>query len=339
MKLKIKFALFYTAFVLLSFPQSGYSDVINFNNGDKLTGEVISLSKGTLNFSTPYSKKIEIDKSQIKSLKTDNSVRVHLKNGWKIRGKLRPTEDGFYSIRTKKSKQRALVDFKEIISINAPQEKPRAWEGNIHAGGSHESGNTDRITFNFGGEGELNFRSERIELKFLTVYTEEDNKISSRNTFGRMQYDHLFNKKWYGLLSMEALNDSFKDLNLRYAVGPGVGYHLWNDDIKTLKLEAGLTYFSEDLKVGEDSRFMTGRLASKFGYKLSEVVSFKNETIMFPSFEKVGDFKLRNEAGLATRLAEDWSLVLSHILDYDNNAPVDTKASDSIFTFGLQYNF
>jgi putative salt-induced outer membrane protein YdiY len=339
MKLKKIYAVFQVTIILLLSSQSAYSDVINFKNGDKLTGEVLSLSGGILKFSTDYSKEIKIDDSQVKSLRTNQSVRVLLKNGWKIKGKLKPTDDGLYSIRTGNSNQRAFIDFKEITSINAPKEKLKAWKGKIHAGGSHESGNTERLTFNFGGEGELKFNTERFELKFLTVYTEENDQITSRKTFGRIQYDHFFTEKWYGLLSMETLNDKFKNLNLRLAVGPGVGYHYWNDDIKKLKLEAGITYFSEDLKNGIDTQFMTGRLAGKFDYKFSEVLSFRNESVMFPSFEKVGDYKLRNEAGFNTQLAKGWSLNLSHILDYDNNAPSGTKSSDSTITFGLQYDF
>ncbi len=331
--------MFYAVFILVSFPQSGYSDVINLKNGDKLTGTVLSLSKGILNFSTPYSKKIEVNKTQIQSLETEHAVRVQLKNGWKIKGKLRPTEQGQYSIRTKSSNQRAIIDFKEITSINAPQEESRPWEGKIQAGGTHQSGNIERVTFNLGGKGKLKFGKERIELKFLTTYSEENDKITSRNTFGRMQYNHVFTKKWYGLLSMEALNDKFKNLNLRLAVGPGAGYHFWDDDVKSLKLEAGITYFSEDLKSGEDRQFMTGRLAKKFDYKLSEVFSFSNDAIIFPSFEKIGNMILRNEASLESRLAEGWSLNLSHILDYNNDAPAGTGATDSMITFGLQHEF
>ena len=71
----------------------------------------------------------------------------------------------------------------------------------------------------------------------------------------------------------------------------------------------------------------------------SEVFIFSNDLIVFPSFEKIGDLKLRNEASLDTRLTEGWSLNLSHILGYNNDAPESTGASDSMITFGLQHEF
>jgi len=53
----------------------------------------------------------------------------------------------------------------------------------------------NRVTFNLGEDkGKLKFDQERIELKFLTIYSNENDKIISRNTFGRMQYHHYFTK-------------------------------------------------------------------------------------------------------------------------------------------------
>jgi putative salt-induced outer membrane protein YdiY len=71
----------------------------------------------------------------------------------------------------------------------------------------------------------------------------------------------------------------------------------------------------------------------------SEVLSFTNDMIVFPSFTKIGNLKLRNETSLETRLTEGWSLNLSHILDYNNDAPEVTGASDYMMTFGLQHEF
>lgn len=81
-----------------------------------------------------------------------------------------------------------------------------------------------------------------------------------------MQYDHYFTEKWYGLLSMKALNDKLKNLNLRLALLSGVVHHLKDDDVKSLKLEVGVTYFSE-------------------------VFSFSNDMIVFPNFSKTGGTK------------------------------------------------
>ena len=70
----------------------------------------------------------------------------------------------------------------------------------------------NRVTFNLGEDkGKLKFDKERIELKFLTIYSKENDKIISRNTFGRMQYDHYFTKN-------------------------GMEYYLWKRSITSLRI-------------------------------------------------------------------------------------------------------
>ena len=57
-------------------------------------------------------------------------------------------------------------------------------KGKIHTGGTHQSGNIDRVTVSLAGDGKLKFNKERIELKFFTIYSEEYDNITSRNTIG-----------------------------------------------------------------------------------------------------------------------------------------------------------
>ena len=68
----------------------------------------------------------------------------------------------------------------------------------------------------------------------------------------------------------------------------------------------------------------------------SEVFIFSNDLIVFPSFEKIGDLKLRNEASLDTRLTEGWSLSISYP-GLQQRCSEGTCASDSMITFGLQH--
>ncbi|HEY6839426.1 MAG TPA: DUF481 domain-containing protein, partial [Geobacteraceae bacterium] len=104
-------------------------------------------------------------------------------------------------------------------------------------------------------------------------------------------------------------------------------------------LEAGIAYFSEDLKGQEDKRWMTARLGTNYRYKLTDWLVFTDRLVLYPSLESMSDFTLRNEAALLTAIGSGWSLKLADILDYVNNPPAGTKSTDSLFTAGLQYAF
>ena len=87
--------------------------------------------------------------------------------------------------------------------------------------------------------------------------------------------------------------------NLRATVGPGVGYQIWDDDRKALSVEAGVSYFIEDLKTGEDEKYATGRVGANFRYKIFDTLVFNDNVIFYPSIENTKEYSLRNEAILS----------------------------------------
>jgi putative salt-induced outer membrane protein YdiY len=135
------------------------------------------------------------------------------------------------------------------------------------------------------------------------------------------------------------LHDKFKNLNLRAVVGPGVGYQVWDDPIKFLLFEAGLSYFSEDRTEGEDDDWLTGRLSGSVHYHFNETLQFKDYLIIYPNLEQGGEFQLRNEATLTSGIGFNWSLRLASIYEHDSDAPVDVAKDDWQWILGLQYDF
>lgn len=97
--------------------------------------------------------------------------------------------------------------------------------------------------------------------------------------------------------------------------------------------------FSEDLREGKDRRWITARLAGNFRYRLTDSIVFTDQLVLYLSLESMSDFKLRNEAAIATALGSGWSLRLANILDYDDKPAAGVKNTDSSFLLGLQYGF
>ncbi len=134
------------------------------------------------------------------------------------------------------------------------------------------------------------------------------------------------------------LNDKFKDLNLRTVVGPGAGYQVWDSPIRFLMFEGGLSYFSENLKVGADRSWITARLAGTLRYKILKNISFIDYFVIYPSLEDFGEYQLRNEAGISTDLGFDWSLNFTNIFEHDSDPSVGVKKNDLQWILGLKYS-
>lgn len=326
-------------FLFYLFPQEAAADVIVLKNGDRLTGTVTKMEENFLIFTTEYSKEIKIQQSKIKSLSTDSPVEVHLVGDEVLKGRIEAAEDGGMKMKSSAGRGASAIDWSEVTSINPTPPVPTRWEGNVTLGAGLQSGNTDRANASLGAEASRRTERDRFSLRFLFNYAEENKKMNTRNTYGALKYDYFFTPAFFGYVGVEMLNDRFKDLSLRTVVGPGLGYQVWDSKVKFLLFEAGASYFSENLLEGEDSSWITGRLASTIRYRLFDRVSLSDLFVIYPSFKDFGEYQLRNEASISSNLTTDWSLNLTNILERDSNPPVGVEKNDIQWILGLKYSF
>jgi len=81
-------------------------------------------------------------------------------------------------------------------------------------------------------------------------------------------------------------------------VGPGIGYQPWDDPIKSLLFEVGLSYFNWDRYEGLDEHGISIRVGFDFGYNLFNWLTLTDRYVLYPTVGKGGIFFLRNEAAL-----------------------------------------
>ena len=314
------------------------ADQVILKNGDRITGTLIKADQGVLTLQTSYAEKLEINADAVQSINTDQPVDVRLRGGDVLSGPLR-SEAGETRVLAGPERGPASIAWPQIASINVPPPPASSWAGNLFLGAFDQTGNTDRTSVSLGGEALRKSARDRFGLSLLFNYATEDGSLTSRDIYGAIKYDYFFTEKFYGYVSVEMLKDKFKDLNLRASVGPGVGYQLWDDEIKSLALEAGLAYVSEDRISSEDDHWLTARLGARFRYKLNDHVTFTDNLTVYPNLESGGDFTSRNEAALTTTIAGPWSLRLANIWEHDSAPALGIKQDDSKSSLNLQYSF
>jgi putative salt-induced outer membrane protein YdiY len=313
-----------------------FADTVELSDGNILQGTVSSLEKGTLIFSTEYAKKNKIPVGNIKTISTDTAVTVKMTNDSIFTGKLTTLEDGRVAIILEPVGETVPIEWDQIKKINEP---PGSWDGNISLGGNVKSGNTESVTVNLSLAALREWENDRFQFRLFYNYEEDNNTLSGRDFFGTMKFDHFFTTNFFNALSLELKGDEFKDLNLRTAIGLGVGYRFWNDDVKALELGAGIAYFSENLDVGMDQKFFAGRFGLTFSYMIFENLSLKDYLLYYPSFERPKEYRLRNELSLISTLAEGWSTKVTYIFDQDTEATFGTLQKDHQIIFAIQYTF
>lgn len=334
--IRTRFVCVFAGLVAL-LPLQASADEVVMDNGVTIKGTVTELSGDQLTITSDYAEPIKLKTGRISKIKTDNPVEVHMKNGEILKGNLKTGGDGIFAVEQAAGVGREGIDMKNILAINPPVVKQ--WTGSVLAAGNYQTGNTDRSAFRLGADAVRRSDKDRFSMHFLYDIAEEKDTMSSRSVYGALKYDYFFTKKFYGYLGVELLNDKFKDLNLRTIVSPGVGYQIWDDPIKALAVEAGLSYYSNDYKVASDKSWIAARLAGNFRYKITDSIMFTDELVLYPSLGNFSDFNMRNEAAISTALGSGWSLKLANILEYNNAPATGTKSTDSNSLLGLQYAF
>ena len=317
-------------------PSPVLADKVEFGDGNILQGTVTSLTDGTVVFSTDYAKKIKIPVDKIKTISTDKAVSLQLTNKSILKGNLTTLEDGQVAIILEPLGKTVPIKWDQVKYINKP---PGGWSGSFAAGGTVQTGNVERTSISIGFDAKREWEHDRFLIRLLHNYAADSGEVTARNTFGALKFDHFFTDSFFTGLSLEMLKDKFKDVNLRAIIGWGLGYRIWNDDVKTLEVEAGVTYFSEDLNVGMDDQFAAGRIGINYSYQVLENLVFKDFMLYYPSFKKPKEYRLRNEASLTSQLGSGWSAKLSHIFDQNSDASPMFEDKDHQFIFALQYSF
>jgi putative salt-induced outer membrane protein YdiY len=335
----LKYIVCFMFFMLAVFIDVASGDEVVLENGDRLTGKIIKVEGGTLTLETGYSEPVKVQSSNIKKITTDGPVEMHLTSGEILKGIINTDANGNLIIKGTDMRETAVLGWHNVSAVNPPPVEPSRWKGSVNAGAVWQTGNSDRTNISFGANALRRTEQDRFNLRFLYNYAKEGEDVTTRSYYGTGKYDYFFTKTFYGYVGVELLKDKVKDLNLRTVVGPGVGYQFWDDEVKSLLLEAGVAYFSEDLNLGTDKDWITARLAADLRYNILKAVVFTDQLVMYPSLQNGRDYKLRNEAALTSPLASGWSLRLANILEHDGNPPDGIERNDWHWILGLLYSF
>jgi putative salt-induced outer membrane protein YdiY len=282
------------------------ADEILFNNGDRLTGTVLSAEGGKLTVKTAVAGEITVDLKDVKTFTTDAPIEVRTKDGEVINARARASEVPG-SVTVEHEPPAADVPLADVKYVNFNQ----SWTGSVVAGGLFARGNTyadqanvsfeavrrtidDRLTFN----GAYNFGRQEDD-------DTGDKETSVDNWFVAGKYDYFFTEKFYGYGSLRYEKDRIADLDRRFIPSVGVGY-LWFDEADfKFDTEGGVAYVHEKFDDGDTNDSMSLRLAYHLKKDLwDDKVQLFHNLEYFPSLERLDDYLVLTDAGVRTALTE-----------------------------------
>jgi putative salt-induced outer membrane protein YdiY len=334
------------SFFLVVFTPLIYADEVLFNNGDRLTGKIEQLVDGKLVFQPDLAGKVTVDVSNVKTLSSDEPIRIHLKDGTVLNQKVSVAEPGRFAIEGGETLQAQEFDVVAISSINPPEKPKPKWKGNISGGFTSTHGNTQAESIN--ASVSLTKRSEKDRIQLNVDYArgrQVDPATGVKNTTEnwwktKAKYDYFFTKKFYGYLDSRYESDSIAMLDRRVVIGGGGGYQWIESDDMNLAVEAGLASLYEKFnnQVNSNSA-LSLQLGYNFDKKLLKTVKFIHSLTYYPSTENFSDYYLTSSAELRANFTETMFTNFKVIFDYDATPAVGSGSTDTKYILGVGLSF
>jgi putative salt-induced outer membrane protein YdiY len=317
------------------------ADEILFNNGDRLTGTIVSAEAGKMTIKTAVAGKVEVDLKDVKTFSSDGPVTLKLKDGTIIKQPVKAADAAGTVQVQPGAVQGQAVPLASVKSIN-PQDQ---WTGSVVAGGLLTRGNSDTDAFNIAFSLTRRTDDDRFNINGQYLFGRQRNVDTGEKTTATdnwrvgAKYDHFISEKFYGFGSINIEKDRIAALNIRAAPAVGVGYQWVERPDFNFNTEAGLAFLYEDFETGGSNESVTLRLAYHLDKEVRKGVTVFHNLAFYPSIEDVSDYLVQTDAGIRAELTEKMFTELKVELRYDSTPAPDASRSDLRYILGVGWNF
>jgi hypothetical protein len=317
------------------------TDIVFFNNGDKLTGEVKSLRRGRLSLNTDATGTITIEWDKIAGIVSNQDIQVETASGVRYFGHLTNSEDDSEIIVVTASGPQTL-DAERVIIMEP-----------IEGRGIHALDVDVSVGYNFAKAGgvtsgtlglNMDWRSlTRIEsLSFSTTLTDSDTQEASQRMNLGLQHTRLLHNRWFlnGNLTFEQ-NDEL-GLDLRTSIGFGGGRYLVQSNSMLWALEAGLQFAREDLaSATEDTDSLEATFTANWDWFIFQDPELDWSTTLqiIPSITESGRVRSELDTSLQWEIINDLKWGFSLYGSFDNQASENGETSDYGVNTTVTYEF
>jgi putative salt-induced outer membrane protein YdiY len=154
------------------------------------------------------------------------------------------------------------------------------------------------------------------------------------------KYDRFMTSRLFLNASTTLTNDPFRDLDLRTALGAGVGYQVLETGRVTLTADAGLGYVNENFASQADDRYAAARESASLNASLmpgrAELFHLHD---LYVGVTGDGNLFVKMQNGVRLALMAGFVMTVRHDLDYDRSPAIGRKSSDRAFSLTLGYRF
>lgn len=318
------------------------TDIVTLENGDRIVGEIKSMSRGNLRYKTDSAGTITIEWDEILKLTSEHRFRLELLDGTRLVGIfLDPPQERTLLLRKDDGTQLVLpmTDIARLTEFDkSALERIDLY---VNTGFSFTKA-SDVTQYTFGSGLSYYDRERSVSLDLSAIITDQENEDTAQRVDFLSSYRRLLSRRWFtvGFLTMN--HNTELALDLRTTVGAGPGRFLVQSQSQELSAFAGLAY-SYEVPDGESSDTKwEGVIGSTYDIFITDtpetLLSFNGT--FFPGITETDRRRANLNFKLKKEFVEDLYWEISYYLDYDSEPSSDDgETTDYGIVTGLTYTF
>jgi hypothetical protein len=318
----------------------GRTDVVTLANGDRITGEVVRLERGRLEFKTDDAGTLNLEWDKLTSVVSQRLVEVTTTDGRTFLGTLMPSAQRSIAVASADGTMTLpMSDVTLLTTIGRSFWKKL--DGSVDAGFSYtKSSGVAQLNFN----SDTQYHTPGSQIRLTTSFTGTERDDGSDDDRGSVEasYRRYPWPRWFVLAVGRFDRNESLGLRLRSQIGGAAGPRLVNSNRAQLTIGAGLA-FNEEQGVDVES---TQNLEAMFLFRSSFYTYDRPRTNLdvsvqyYPSLSNTGRQRLQLDAGVKREVWKDLFLSINAYDTLDNRPPnPDAEHNDVgvVLSFGWTY--
>jgi putative salt-induced outer membrane protein YdiY len=291
--------------------------IIHLENGDRITGEVVTEGPENVSVKTSFGSEVQIPIALIANVE-----------GHELAAKIETV---------------AEIVAAPVAAAPEPEPEPiksiYEWKGRADLGSTFSRGNTDSQTVTLNASYKLKHDKHRYSLDLRTLREEKESEETKNQDRLGLGYNYLFRPKWFFAVDATFERDPIALLDRRMSINPAIGYDVWAEDTRTLNFQLGAGLASEETNNESDSgAVIDWRLEYAQALQRSDLKVFHNHQI-YRSMEGRKNAVFNSQSGVRYDITADIFLNVQLNYDYDTEPAPGTDSEDVTFVVGAGMNF
>jgi putative salt-induced outer membrane protein YdiY len=331
--------------LLLGLPAA--ADQVTLTNGDRLTGSIVELSSERLRIKNEFVGEVSIPRSAIASLTAEEPVHVTLADKQVVVGTV-TTQDGSVEIRTEP--EPIIVPRDDIEAVRS-SDSQAAHEKSLHPGffdswefganvGFSSRGRSGTTTTNIAVDAGRRTAKDEFTFHYQSLFeTEQQGSVVNDNKArAGAIYKRDLSKRFYYFGATDFDYDALQDLNLRWVLAGGLGWHAVKKPRVRLDIGGGGALDQEYFQDQPTRRSGEALVGEELTLHLTDLTSFEERLYFFPNLSDPGQYRVQLTMSYLIRLNSWLSWQLRYSNHYLSDPPPGTDKNDLILTSGLRFS-